>query len=460
MPSENSSSASELLAASTGSQQPATFLRAIGFGDATAIVVGTIIGSGIFMVPHNVAQQVGSITAVMAVWVVGGALALAGSLSLAELSAATPHAGGVYVYLRDAYGKMVAFLYGWAALLVMESGGIATLAVAFSIYSSTFLPLSPLQRKLLSTGMIALLTLVNITGVRRAVVVQNIFTAAKLTGVATIVGFAIFARHVAPVEVGNAAPHTTLSSFGVALIGVLWAYHGWHNLAYVAGEVKDPSRVLPRSFFLGVMVVIVVYLSANLAYLRVLPLSAMSQNAYQRVAAKTMEILWGPQGAAFVSGLILCSMFGAMNGNILGGARAYYAMARDRVMFASVGRVHPRFKTPYVALLIQGMWSILLAATGTFEQLFTYVIFTAWIFFGACALAVIVLRRTRPELHRPYRVWGYPALPLAFIAAALMIVVNAMVRSPRESGIGLGIVLSGIPIYLLWTRFGSSPQDK
>jgi len=404
------------------------------------------------MIPHNVALQVGSVTTVMLVWIVGGALALAGSLSLAELGAATPEAGGVYVYLREAYGKLAAFLYGWAALLVIESGGIATLAVAFSIYSSTFFPLTALERKLVASAVIAVLTLVNIAGVKRASFVQTFFTLAKLTGVAIIVGFAVFAHHgpsIAPPP-GYATPHASLSSFGIALIGVLWAYHGWHHLSHVAGEVKNPSKILPRAFLVGALVVIFVYLSANLAYLQVLSLPVMAQDAYQRVAAKTMEILWGPRGAAFVSGLILCSMFGATNGNILGGARAFFAMARDRVMFSAVGRIHPRFETPYVALLIQGVWSIALAASGTYEQLYTYVIFTGWIFYAAAAMAVVILRRKRPQLARPYRV--YIALPLAFAAAALIIIINALARSPRESGIGLGLVLLGIPVYFVWTK--------
>jgi len=391
---------------------------------------------------------------------VGGALALAGSLSLAELGAATPEAGGVYVYLREAYGKLAAFLYGWAALLVIESGGIATLAVAFSIYSGTFFPLTALERKLVASAVIAVLTLVNIAGVKHASFVQTFFTLAKLTGVAIIVGFALFAHHVAPVvpAPGYAPPHTTQSSFGVALIGVLWAYHGWHHLSHVAGEVKNPSKVLPRSFLVGALVVIFVYLSANLAYLQVLSLPVMAQDAYQRVAAKTMEILWGPRGAAFVSGLILCSMFGATNGNILGGARAFFAMARDRVMFSAVGRIHPRFETPYVALLIQGVWSIVLAASGTYEQLYTYVIFTGWIFYAAAALAVVILRRKRPQWARPYRV--YAVLPVTFAAAALIIIINALARSPRESGIGLGLVLLGIPVYLVWTRFAGREKKS
>jgi APA family basic amino acid/polyamine antiporter len=448
-------------ASGSDSHPPSELPRAIGSLGAITIVVGTIIGSGIFLVPHDVALQVGSVPMLILVWMTGGALALAGSLSLAELGAATPEAGGVYIYLRDAYGKWAAFLYGWAALLVIEAGGIATLAVAFSIYSSTFFPLTPIERKLVASAVIAVLTLVNIAGVRRASAVQTLFTLAKLTGLAIIVGFALFAHNIAPIAPapGHAAVRTTLSSFGVALIGVLWAYHGWHHLSHVAGEVKNPSRVLPRSFFLGAVVVIVVYLSANLAYLRVVSLPVMGLDAYQRVAAKTMEILWGPRGAAFVSGLILCSIFGATNGNILGGARAYFAMARDGVMFASVGRIHPRFQTPHVALLVQGVWSIVLAATGTFEELFTYVIFTGWIFYAAAALAVVILRRKRPDLIRPYRVWGYPVLPLAFVVAALMIIINAMVRSPLESGAGLGLVLLGIPVYLIWTRFAVTPQN-
>ncbi len=435
--------------------QPSTQLqRAIGSLGATAIVVGTIIGSGIFLVPHDVALEVGTVSAVTLVWVVGGALALAGSLSLAELGAATPEAGGIYIYLRDAYDRLPAFLYGWAALLVTDTGSIATLAVAFSIYCSTFFPLTPIERKLVASALIAVLTGVNIAGVRRASTVQVIFTLAKLAGVAIIVGLAFFARRLTPLAppANYSSPQTTLSSFGVALIGVLWAYHGWHHLAYAAGEVKSPGKTLPRSFLLGALIVIAAYLCANFAYLRVLSLPVIAQDAYQRVAAKTMEILWGPRGAAFVSGLILCSIFGATNGSILGGARGCFAMARDGVFFSRVGRIHPRFHTPHVALLLQGFWAIVLAISGTYEQLYTYVIFTGWIFYAAAVLSVVVMRRKRPGLARPYRVLAYPILPIAFAAAALMIVLNSLLIKPLESGIGLALVLLGIPIYLYWSR--------
>jgi APA family basic amino acid/polyamine antiporter len=388
----------------------------------------------------------------MLVWLIGGVLSLAGALSLAELGAANPSAGGIYVYLRDAYGRLFAFLYGWALLLVINSGSLATLAVAFGIYSTSFLPLSPLEQKLVASGVIALLTLVNILGVRKASAVQTLFTVAKLAGLATIMGAAFFSSHVAPAQTDRALPlsHATASSFGVAMIGILWAYEGWHMLSFAAGEVKNPTRVLPRSYLVGTVVVVAVYLGANLAYLRVLPLPEMA--LHQRVAATAMELLAGPRGATFVSALILCSIFGAINGTVLGGPRAYFAMARDGVFFPSVGKVHPRYRTPAAALLIQGVWAILLASSGTYKQLYTYVIFTGWLFYASATFAVVVLRRKRPDLSRPYRVWGFPVVPLVFSAAALAIVGNALIRSPLESGIGLALVLAGVPIFLIWQR--------
>jgi basic amino acid/polyamine antiporter, APA family len=431
---------------------PVVLPRTIGYLGSTAIVVGTIIGSGIFLVPHNVAMHVGTHGSLFAVWVVGGLLSLAGALSLAELGAALPEAGGVYVYLREAYGKSFAFLYGWGMLVVIHSGSVATLAVAFGIYSGTFLPLTPLERKLVASAVVAVLTAVNVFGVRSGSAVQTVFTFAKLAGLAIIVASAVFARDVHPLagSLPLPTPRTTVSSFGVALIGVLWAYEGWHMLSFTAGEVKNPARVLPRSFLLGTLLVVLAYLSANLAYLRVLTLSALAQ--HERVAATAMEILVGPRGRLFVSALILCSIFGALNGTILTGPRAYFAMARDRVFFSSVGRVHPRFKTPALAVLVQGVLSIVLAVSGTYEQLYTYVIFSAWIFYGAAVMAVLVLRRQRPSLERPYRIWGSPFVPIVFALAALAIVANTLLTKPRESGIGLGIILLGLPIYFAWKR--------
>jgi APA family basic amino acid/polyamine antiporter len=426
--------------------------RDVGFVGATAIVVGSIIGSGIFLVPHDMAQLVGSVEALLLAWIVAGLLATAGSLSLAELGAADPSAGGIYVYLREAYGKLVAFVYGWALLLVINSGGIAILAVGFGIYITTLVPLSPLERKFVAGGLIGLLTMVNILGVRKGAAVQTLFTVAKLAGLLIIIGAAFFTRHVLPVHATQPlpTPNTTVGSFGIALIGAIWAYDGWHILSFVSGEVKNPSRVLPLSYLVGIAVVMAVYLAVNFAYLRVVPLPALAE--HQRVAARTMEVLAGVRGARFVTVLILCSMFGAMNGIVLGAPRVYYAMARDGLFFSSVGRVHPRYATPAVALLIQGGWAILLAASGTYKQLYTYVISTGWLFYGAATIAVLVLRHKHPEIPRPYRVWGYPVLPIVFSVSALLIVTNALLRSPRETGIGLILALVGIPIFLIWRR--------
>jgi APA family basic amino acid/polyamine antiporter len=430
--------------------------REIGILGATAIVVGTIIGSGIFLVPHNVAMEVGSVSSLYLVWIVGGALALAGALSLAELGAAMPEAGGIYVYLREAYGKLIAFLYGWGSLLVIDAGSAATLGVAFGIYAATFFPLTPVEQKVLAGVVIAVITVINILGVKKGTAVQTIFTIAKVGGLVIIIGCAIFLPPIEPAVAFHPlpTPHTTISSFGVALVGVLWAYQGWHQLSYTAGEVKNPSKILPLGFFMGTAIIIAVYLAANAAYLRVLPLPVMAE--HQRVAATAMEFLIGPRGARFVSALILCSIFGALNGTILTSSRVYYAMARDGVLFKIVSRIHPKYQTPAVALLVLGGWSTVLAVSGSFEQLYTYVIFAMWIFSAAAIAGVIILRRRLPNLHRPYKVWGYPILPIAFIIAALAIVANTLVSTPTESILGLSIILAGVPLFYAWKRWGGA----
>ncbi len=434
--------------------------RAIGVPGATVIVIGTIIGSGIFLVPHNVAREVGSVQSLYLVWIIGGALALAGALSLAELGAAMPEAGGIYVYLREAYGRPIAFLFGWGSLLVIDAGSAATLAVAFGIYSATFFPLTPLEQKLIAFAVIAVLTFINILGVRKGTAVQAIFTVAKLGGLAVIVGCALYFHSVRPLPATASlpTPHTTLSSFGIALIGVLWAYQGWHQLSYNAGEIKNPSRNLPLGFLLGTLIVVGAYLAANFAYLHVLSMNALAQ--HQRVAATTMQVLVGTGGAVFVSALILCSMFGALNGTLLTSSRVYYAMARDKVFINWVSKIHPKYETPAAALLILGGWSTVLALSGTFEQLYTYVVFTMWVFSAIAILAVIVLRRKMPGLHRPYRVIGYPVLPIAFTLAALIIVINTAITEPVESVAGLGIVLSGLPLYYIWQRSSKKQGDR
>ncbi len=446
----------------TASEKPEvrTLPREIGILGSTAIVVGTIIGSGIFLVPHDVALQVGGVFSLYLVWIVGGALALAGALSLAELGAAMPEAGGIYIYLREAYGKLFAFLYGWGSLLVIDAGSAATLAVAFGIYASAFFPLDSIEQKALAAVVIAVLTLINILGVRKGTAVQTIFTIAKLGGLAIIIGCAIFLPPLTPAVVTHPlpTPQTTLSSFGVALVGVLWAYQGWHQLSYTAGEIKNPSRVLPIGFFLGTSIIVIVYLAANAAYLHVLPLPVLAE--HQRVAATAMQFLIGPRGARFVSALILCSIFGALNGTILTAPRVYYAMAKDGVFFRVVSHIHPKFQTPAIALVVLGVWSTVLAVSGSFEELYTYVIFAMWIFSAAAIAGVMILRHKLPDLHRPYLVWGYPILPIAFIVASLAIVANTLIAKPVESMLGLAIVLAGIPLYFIWRHWSTASPAR
>ena len=428
-----------------GSQKLA---RIIGFPGSVSIVVGTIIGSGIFLVPHNMALELHSASSLLWIWVIGGALALAGALSLAELGAAMPHAGGVYVYLREAFGRLPAFLYGWGLLLVMQSGSIATLAVGFGIYSGAFLPIGPASQKWVACGLVVFLTAVNIIGTRESAWVQMTFTVAKLAGLALLVACAAFYRPPGhPLALPTAvASKAGISAWGVALIGVLWAYEGWHMLSFTAGEVRNPSRILPRSYLVGTSIVVAAYLLANVAYLKVLGMAGLTH--YERVAAQTMQWIAGPRGAMFVSALILCSIFGATNGTILTGPRVYYAMAEDGLFFSAARKLHPRFRTPAIAIAIQGAWSVVLAASGTYEQLYTYVIFCAWIFYGMAVAGLMVLRRRVPQMERPYRVWGYPVLPALFCLAALLVALSTLRARPLESLVGVGVILAGAPVYL------------
>ncbi|MGH9434191.1 MAG: APC family permease [Terriglobia bacterium] len=427
--------------------------RIIGFPGSIAIVVGTIIGSGIFLVPHNMALALNSPGSLLLVWVIGGALALAGALSLGELGAAMPHAGGVYVYLREAFGPLPAFLYGWGLLLVMQSGSIATLAVGFGIYSGAFLPIGPAGQKWVACGLVAFLTGVNILGTRQSTWVQTTFTVAKLAGLAVLTGAAFFyhpaSRHPAvPMALSSKGG---MGAWGEALVGVLWAYEGWHMLSFTAGEVRNPSRILPRSYLLGTTMVIAAYLLANVAYLKALGMAGLTH--YERVAAETMQLIAGPRGAMFVSALILCSIFGATNGTILTGPRVYFAMAEDRLFFRAARKLHPRFGTPALAIAIQGAWSVVLAASGSYEQLYTYVIFCAWIFYGLAVAGLIVLRRRAPQLERPYKVWGYPVLPALFCVAALLVALSTLRERPLESLVGIVVILAGAPVYFALRRF-------
>jgi len=374
-------------------------------------------------------------------------LSFFGALAFAELGAMIPATGGQYVYLRDAYGPLIGFVSGWALFLVIQTGSLATLAAGFSIYLSYFVPLTPVGARVASVALILVLTVVNYRGVRLGVGTQRLFTFLKLAGLSTV----IVSAYVAPGTHGAAASvpePISWSRFGVAMIACLWAYEGWNSVSFVAGEVERPARNVPLALALGTTVVMAIYVSANLAYLRMLPVSEIA--ATSRVAARSAEISLGPAGATLVALTILVSIVGASNGSALTSARIYFAQARDGLFFPALGRVHPRFQTPHVAIAVQGAWASVLAASGSYERLFSYVIFTAWIFYGMAVLAVVVLRRRWPDRTRPYKMWGYPVTPLLFSGVAFWFVVNTIVTTPVPSLIGLAIVATGVPAYFFW----------
>ncbi len=428
-------------------------LRVFGLFDVTSIVIGGIIGSGIFMVPAEIAAAVKSPLLMLAVWVVGGFLSFLGALALAELGAALPEAGGIYVYLREAYGSFISFLFGWTLFFVIDSGAIATLAVAFSAnYLPYFIKMSPLMTKMAAVIFIVFLATVNYFGARQGGNLQNLLTVIKIVGIFGILA-AVFlsgkgnpANFVTPGVVGFSLD--LLSSFGVALIATFWAYKGWETATYSAGEVKNPEKNLPLGILIGLFGVIIIYLLANLAYLYILPSSAIATS--DRVAADVMMVAVGPLGASIISLIILFSILGSANQNMLCSPRVYYAMAQDKLFFKAIARIHPRFKTPYVSIIAISLWSIVLSLSGTFDQLFTYVIFGEWIFFGLTVAAVFILRHKKPDLPRPYKTWGYPWAPALVVLAALAISVNSLIKQFINSMAGLGIIFLGVPAYLYW----------
>lgn len=427
--------------------------RVLGLLDIVGILVGTVIGSGIFIVPATVAAQVQSPVLMLTVWVVGGVLSFFGALAFSELGAMFPQAGGMYVYLREGYGRFVAFLFGWTLFLIIECGSIATLSMAFaSKYLPHFIPLGPVGIKTVALVLIALLVGVNYAGTRYGAWVQNVLMVVKFSAIVGVAAVVLgLGRGSADHFVAPAVPSfsgTLLSSFGVALVATLWAYKGWEAATFTAGELKDPQRNLPLGLFVGTLLVIGLYLLANVAYLWVLPAPEIARSS--RIAADAMGVAVGAAGAGLVAFVILFSITGAANGNLLTAPRVFYAMAKDGLFLEGFARVHPRFLTPHISIFATGLWAGVLSLTGTFEQLAAYVIFGQWIFFGLTVASVIILRRRRPELPRPYRTWGYPVTPIVFIAAALFISVNSLIAQPLNALAGLGIILLGIPAYFYW----------
>jgi len=463
--------------------------RAIRLPQATAMVVGTIIGTAIFVQPAEVTGQVPTVAGVFTVWLVCGVLTLFGALVCAELSSIFTRSGGVYVYLKEAYSPAVGFLWGWAMFWTMHSGIIAAIATVCGRYTAYFVELDDNGIKAVGIAMIVLLSAVNYVGVRQGSQLQTLFTVGKIIAIAAIIGLGFWfggGAHERVLEAGAVALEASaaagsdaaatdtvgVTEFLLALVAGLFAFGGWHMVTYNSEETVEPRTTVPRALIIGTAIVTVCYVAMNAVYMWVLPLETIA--ASDRVAADAADAVWGSGGGSMMSALVIFSAFGALAGIILAGPRVYYAMAQDGLLFRWVGAVHPKFHTPHRAIVLQGIWSCVLVATGSYRVLFTRVIYTEWIFFGLMALGLIILRR-RDAAHatanprgddadRPfkadYRVWGYPAVPLIFAFSAFAIVINQVISSPVESATGLSLVLIGLPVYYLWVRNPSPPAAE
>jgi APA family basic amino acid/polyamine antiporter len=427
--------------------------RILGTRDLVLMIVGTVIGSGIFLVPGPILRNVGnSVPQALGVWLAGGMLSLLGALTYGELSAMKPRAGGLYVYIRDCYGPFPAFLFGWTLFFVISSGSIATLAVAFSNYLGEFVPLSAWATKLVAVLVIIVIATVNVRGTRQSADLMNVTTAIKV-GVILVVSVLLLWHGTNPILGASLpAPHETtgIFGFGLAMISVLWAYEGWQYVTYTAGETIDPQRTVPLAFLVGTATLVAIYLFANLGYVAALGAQGVADSP--RVAASALGTVFSRSAGKVVALAILISMFSAANSIMLNSPRVYYAMAKDGLFFHSLSRIHPRFGTPALAVIVAALWSAVLATTGTFEQLLTYVVFIGWIFYALAAGSIFIYRSKFPDVERPYRVPVYPITPIAFIVAAAALVANTVFSQPVRAGVGLGIVFLGAPAYLYWKR--------
>ena len=458
-----------LMADSTSSRQ-AELTRRLGLFSAVMIICGDMIGSGIFFATGAMAETLPSPGGVLLIWIFGGLLALTGALTCAELSASLPYAGGDYVYIREAYGKLMGFLSGWSSFLVTFSGAIAFLAVSFTGFLAFFLPVLGSEQALFaatlpgfsihvtvgtifSIAMVLLISALHCLGVRQGTITQNILTILKIGALGGIVVLGVLFGK------GDTAHFTPLfdwgtigrfSVFGAAFIPAIFAYSGWNAVIYIAGEVKEPERTLPRALLVGNLIVIALYLLVNMVYIYAVPVTEMK--GALRVSEVATTALFGRQTSGWITAIITVSILGALNVVTMLGPRIYYAMARDGVFFQRLARVHPTFGTPVAAIVLQAVWASLLIVTGTFGTLFTFVSVIITLFSALTVGSVIVLRWKRPELKRPYRLWGYPIVPIVFILAHLWIVWGSLTHKPVESLWGVFIVGLGIPAYFFWRR--------
>lgn len=423
--------------------------RLLGVWSAGAILVGSTIGSGIFRVP-SIAAEAGSIGAVAMLWLLGAFIALCGVLTIAELATMFPRPGGIYVFLRETYGPVPAFLFGWTRLLVIQPAALGAIAMIFASYAKAFVPLSDAGVRIIAATLIVTLAAANYRSLRWGASVQNVSTVAK---VVALVGLAILLFALGDAASGALRSAPALSSvawggFGLALIAIMWTYDGWGDVTYIAGEVRDPGRTLPRALIGGLLVVVAVYLTINAAFLFVLSLDEMA--ASPLVAADAATRVFGAAGAAAAAALVMLSTFGALNGCIMTGPRTFFAMADDGLFFRRIAAVHHRFRTPHAAITLAALLGIAYVSLRTFEQLTEAFILGIWPFYMLTVTAVLILRRKRPDQPRPYRALGYPVLPLLFLLASGALIGNALIRQPLSTLFGFGIILSGLPVFYLW----------
>jgi basic amino acid/polyamine antiporter, APA family len=463
--------------ASAGDQ----LVRALKLFDATTIIMGGMIGSGIFIVSADMARTLGSPGLLLVAWLLAALMTLMSALSYGELAAALPHAGGQYVFLREAFGPLFGFLYGWTLFLVIQTGTIAAVVVAFAKFLGIFFPWVSASTRLLSLPMgynlssqhmvailvIVFLTWLNCKGLRQGAIVQNVFTVAKLGGLLLllVVGFALPANpEAARANFSNLFPGTinltVLSILGSALVGSLFSSDAWNNVTFTGSEVVNPQRNLPLSLFLGTAAVSLIYLLTNVVYLRALPLASIANAPEDRVGALAAQSLMGPWGLTFITLAVLISTFGCANGLILAGARVYYAMARDRLFFARAAEVSPRSHTPVVSLVFQAVWASILVLSGTYGDLLDYVIFAALLFYVLTVSGLFVLRKKRPDMERPYKVTGYPILPALYVLTASLVMLDLLWVKPKYTWPGLIIVLTGVPVFLFWRRAGKGSRTN
>ena len=439
----------------------ADFARKLTLFDATMIVISGIIGSGIFINPYIVAQRVGTPFLIMAVWVAGGAIALAGAFVFAELSTVLPKVGGQYAFFREAFHPLVAFLHGWSMLTIIQSGATAGVAMAFAKYLKPLLGFSATLVTPVAIAVLLGLAAFHALGIKPGAIVINIITFGKTLAIGALVaGVFLFTResglHLHPLTRPDVQGFSLLSAFFAALVPTMFAYGGWQNLNYVAEEVVNPLRNLPRAIMIGVVCVIIVYVSANLAYVHVLGAAALA--ATDTPAADVAAKLLGPAGAKAISLLIVISTFGFLNLALMGAPRVYYAMGADGVFFKSLGRLSERFKVPTAAILLQGVLAALFAISNRYDELVGYAVFADWIFFALAGAALLVFRRTMPDAPRPQPVPFYPLVPILFILVALGIVLNTFVTDWANARIGVLLIATGVPVYFLWQL--RAPQRK